>query len=302
MAKTEITIVTAFFDINRKNYKENSRTNEEYAKFFEFWARIRNNIIVYTDSNMAKKVESIRKKFNLIDKTQIVIVDDVTTIEPDFLSRMKSCRTTDFLNFRYIDNNADNDPYYNYIMFLKSWFVKDAVEKGYAKGLIAWLDFGFNHGGAVFPNEEEFDYLWEVNLPMDKITMFSFNDDDNKPIFRIVESYDVYIMGAPFIVPDKLAKKFWDLIKRSMDSLLNCGFIDDDQTLMLMASRIDPSLFNIIKSTWFMPLKICGGNHLNMRVQNNKISLKDKILHKYRVIKRNRRHTKNLKKMFNKKD
>ena len=295
----EITIVTAFFDIGRKNFKEKPRTNSKYAEFFEFWARMKNNIVVYTDEVMAEEVKRIRSQFDLLEKTKIVIVDDFRKIEPKTLSRLENInKTSDFINYRYMDNSADNNPLYNYIMLLKAWCINDAVEKGYAKGMIAWLDFGYNHGGAVFQNSDEFDFLWSAEVNKDKITMFSLKEDDNKPIFRIVESYEVYIMGAPFILPDKLANKFWTLINDSLNSLLDCGFMDDDQTLMLMASRKEPDLFNIIKSDWFMPLKQCGGEHLTMKKKESKVKFTDRVLYKYRVFKRNRNHFKRLKKIF----
>ena len=299
MKKNEVTIVTAFFYFVRNNFKGKSRSNSKYIEFFKFWARIRNKLIVYTDSIMAEEVKKIRSEFGLIDKTKIVIVDDVNKIEPELLKRLELItQTDDFINYRYMDNSADNNPKYNYIMMLKVWCIKDAVEKGLASGLVAWMDFGFNHGGKVYTNPLEFDYLWEAPVSTDKLTLYSIRDDDNKPLFRIIESYDVYMMGAPFIVPDKLALQFWELIKDSMNSLLDCGFMDDDQTLLLMASRKCPKIFNVIKSDWFMPLKECGGSHLTMKELEGKMSLKDKILYKYRVNKRNIRHFKRLKKIF----
>ena len=150
----------------------------------------------------------------------------------------------------------------------------------------------------MIPNKGDFDFLWQPNVSKEKITMFSLKDDDNKPIFRIVQSYEVYIMGAPFILPSKLAAKFWNLINDSANSLLDCGFMDDDQTLMLMAYRKAPDLFDIIKSDWFMPLKQCGGEHFTMNACEKTVKFIDKVLYKYRVLKRNKNHFKRLKKIF----
>ena len=116
----ELTIVTAFFDIGRKDFKGAPRSNQKYAEFFEFWARIQNKIVVYTDSVMAKEVKRIRKKFGLLDKTEVVIIDDVSIIEPELLNKMeKISKNKEFLSFRYMDNFADNNAKYDYIMFLK---------------------------------------------------------------------------------------------------------------------------------------------------------------------------------------
>ena len=40
------------------------------------------------------------------------------------------------------------NPLYNYIMYLKTYFLTDAINKGLVKNnMVAWVDFGFNLGG-----------------------------------------------------------------------------------------------------------------------------------------------------------
>ena len=60
----ELTIVTAFFDIGRKNFKGLSRSNELYLSYFKYWARIKNKLVVYTDKIMAKEVKKVRKEYD----------------------------------------------------------------------------------------------------------------------------------------------------------------------------------------------------------------------------------------------
>lgn len=298
--KKEVTIITSFFDVGREKFKGNSaRSNDKYLEYFKFWARINNNLVIYTDSDMAKKVQNLRKEFGLENKTKIIIVDDYSVIEPDILKRMSEISESEtFLKYRYMPNPADNNARYDYIMLLKSWCIKDAVEKGYANGNLIWLDFGFNHGGDVYTNPLEFDFTLEMDLPEDKITLFSIMEDDNKPIFQVIQSYDVYIMGFLMCVPSELASTLWNDVKKAMNSLLDVGFIDDDQTLLLMAARNNKDKYNIIASDWFMPLKEHGGEHLTVKNEKKKIALKDKLLHGYRVNKRNRNCVKNLKQIF----
>lgn len=295
----ELTIVTAFFDIGRKNFKDMPRSNKKYAEFFKFWARIKNKIIVYTDSVMAMEVKKIRKEFGLLDRTYVVVIDDISTIEPELLSKMeKVSEDQKFLDFRYMENSADNNAKYDYIMLLKSWCLKDCVERKLATGMLAWLDFGYNHGGKTYPNKEEFNFLWKTDLPKNKVTMFIKKEDDKKPIFQIVQSYEVYVMGAPFIVPSSLATRLWEEEKSAMLSLLDCGFMDDDQTIMLMVSR-NTDFVNLVKSEgWNLALKENGGEHLTVISQNSNYSLKDKLLYKYRVYKRNKKCINRLKKLF----
>ena len=58
----DITIVTAFFDINREGIKGFNRSNEKYLKAFEFWARIKNKIVVFSDKYTINEVKKIKEE------------------------------------------------------------------------------------------------------------------------------------------------------------------------------------------------------------------------------------------------
>ena len=277
----EITLVTAFFDIGRKDYKRYPRSNDDYLEYFSVWARMNNKVIVYTNSDMAKKVIEVRRKYGLESKTIIVEVNDETKIEKELYDKMHLISQNDeFLNFRFIHDALSNNAKYDYVMLLKYWCLKDAVQKGYANGMVAWIDFGFNHGDKCYINPEEFNFTWKTNLNSQKIHLFSLHELDDTPIFKHLMKLDDSLMGAPIILPDFLCDKFWNLVKLSMESLIRVGFIDDDQLLILMAYRENSELFEIHISDWFLPLKENGGDHLTVRKKekvNRKISLKHKI-------------------------
>ena len=59
----EITLVTAFFNIGRENFKAIPRSDSIYFKNFEAWARMRNKLIVYTQPQMSSIIMDIRKNF-----------------------------------------------------------------------------------------------------------------------------------------------------------------------------------------------------------------------------------------------
>ena len=48
----EITIISAFFDINRKDWYGFNRSRTEYLQYFKFWARIKNKLVIFTDYNI----------------------------------------------------------------------------------------------------------------------------------------------------------------------------------------------------------------------------------------------------------
>lgn len=84
-----ITLVTAFFDIGREEWKGFSRGREKYLDYFAHWARLKNPLVVYTDSQMAESVLSVRKQFGLQDRTHVIVIDDVETVAPDCCDKIK---------------------------------------------------------------------------------------------------------------------------------------------------------------------------------------------------------------------
>lgn len=272
-----ITIITAFFDIGRDDFTAIPRSNETYMNNFKFWARIKNNLVIYTDKKSANEILSIRNQFGLAAKTKIILIDNIDRIEPDILNRMCEVSNDEyFINFRYITNATSNIAKYSYLMLLKSWFMADAVKRELASGMVAWIDFGFNHGGELYTNPEEFAFEWKYNFT-DKIHLFYYKELDNKPIFEIVRRLNDSIMGCLIVLPSSLCSTLWNLNRQAMITLNKVGLSDDDQLILLMSYRENPELFEINESEWFLPLKTFGGKSLNIREKKNYSYIKNII-------------------------
>ena len=67
---SEITLVTAYFDIGRGLWKKQERDNNKYIEYFRFWARIKNRLIIYTTEEFREEIYEIRKSFGLEDRTK----------------------------------------------------------------------------------------------------------------------------------------------------------------------------------------------------------------------------------------
>ncbi|MCU9612324.1 hypothetical protein OEV98_01955 [Caldibacillus lycopersici] len=286
---SEISIVTAYFHINRENWKGFERSTEDYLAYFDFWARIQNNLIVYTNRHTASEVLSIRKKYNLDHKTKVIIVEDIYSIDEElYQSIVRTIANPFFRKFRLRPTNPETIiPEYIYLTLLKSWFVKDAIQKGYVAGKVAWLDFGFNHGGKCYSESSEFDFLWEFDFD-EKINLFTLRDIDDTPIFEIVRKMEDYITAGLIVAPDFLWIKLWKLTREAELVLNKSGMADDEQTIMVMVYRENPEIFTLHKSTWFMPLKDFGGGHLTIinNTQGNKFKVVLlKIMNKYKCLK-----------------
>jgi protein YibB len=264
---TEITIVTAFFDIGRAKWQGFERDANKYINYFKFWARIKNKIVVYTDAITAPHIWGIREAYGLKDRTQVVVVDDVETLDSKVLLQLKKViANKTLLQFRERPENPEaHSAAYDYVTYLKPYFMANAVKQNMAAGMLAWVDFGYNHGGEAFPISEEFCYQWEYDFS-DKIHIFATEEIDDMPVFEIVKCMRVYISGGIIVGPDVLWEKVYSLFRCSMLHLTNCGMADADQTLLVMAYREAPELFEVHPvMDWFMVLKEFGGAHLTLR-------------------------------------
>lgn len=272
---SEITIVTAFFDIGRGQWQKSQRAAENYLQYFRFWARMQNQFVIYTTQALKPRILEIREEFHLREKTEVVVIDDVFACDKEIYERIHHAMQHDLARafHKYPDHPESSNAAYNYITLLKSYFVSDAIKKDLAKGTVAWIDFGFNHGGETYVNPEEFAYLWNYNFS-DKIHFFARKELDCTPIFQIVREMDVYLIGGIMVAPDHLWEPLWQLERAAMLHLTACGLADDDQTIMLMAYRERPDLFELHGvEDWLLPLKLYGGSHLTIQAKKKKSKL-----------------------------
>ena len=274
---SEITIITAYFDINRKNWTGFERDNNKYINYFKFWARIQNNLIIYTSKEFTNTIYSIRKNFGLENKTHVVAIDDVFSCDKEIYQRMKKVMSNDILlKFHFPKETKRPNAWnvnYNYITYLKPYFVNKAIKDYNLKNLVAWWDFGFNHGGELgILDPNDFNFLWQYNFSP-KIHLFSTNYykvlEKNRPIFDMVRAIDSYIVGGCVVAPVVLWNDFAELARNSMLSLTRCGLCEADELIFLMSYYEKPELFVLHDvDFWYDGVRKFGGEHLKVKKEH----------------------------------
>lgn len=279
----EITIVTAFFDINRKDMGNFSRTNEQYFKYFDDWARIQNNLVIFCEPRYKDKIMSIRSKYGLKDKTYIYEINNLIDVDIELYNSISNTMNNIyFKEYMYFNQNPEViNPLYNFLMCVKPLLVNMAIKKYSLKGTISWIDFGYNHGLKYYPYVDEFDFLWKYNFDKKFIHLFCIKDIPNMPVFEIVRRMNSYIQGGTLIADADKWSVFWNIIRENMIILNNVGLADDDQILYLMAYNRYPELFKLHSANWNEPMKLYGGKHLTYIKQTTNNTLKQKILSIY---------------------
>lgn len=286
----KITLVTAFFDIGRENFNEIPRSKEKYFDYFKRWARIKNELIFVCENQLfADRVLQIRDEYGLKDKTQVILTGNIEEIEPKLLKKMKEIEQDPyFLNFRLKKVWPENMANYNYVMFLKYYSMYLASIKGKVDTrYLAWIDFGFEHGGEVFEDESDYLFEWEYDFG-DKVNIFRLPYEEKRPIFDVIRTIHPDSITGPIVIsPTSLVKEFYEKLKGLYYSLADIGLMDDDQLYLLYFSRQYPEICEVKETSyWFMAISEYSNHQFKIK-ERKKAGLFKRILRKiYHIFKR----------------
>ncbi len=251
-----MTIVTAFYDINRKDLDSFKRDYKKYMQYFSFWAGLKNELIVYTSAEFKDEILEIRKKYALYDKTKVV-VKELSSFDEYALKAMQKT-FTDYdqsKNRKFPQNIECKSALYCYLMYLKPFFVCHAIENNLCSSTeLLWLDFGFNHGSDFFTNSSQFNFLLQSqdSLARDKINFFSVKEKEENSIAYLYFCMETFLMGGILYASKDKWQIFKEDMKKALQHFLSFGIVDDDQLLFLWILRNLPQNYSVNKTKfWF---------------------------------------------------
>lgn len=251
---SEITIVTAFYDIGRTNWKAYPRSTEEYMQRFKWLCKLDNDIIVYTSSDLVKDIENIVKGRS--GKTTICAYDALKN-HKSLNRKISMIQNNSAYKSRVNPYQSHSPEYWNpeYVLvnLLKPTFVNMAINSGLVQtDMVAWVDFGYCRTPediGVYPR-------WNYNFDDSKIHLFSIREvSPDTNITSAIFNNEVYTIGTYYVAHTSM----WPTMKSMMDdtirSYIELGVMDDDQSIMLASVINNPELFeihNIHPSNWFV--------------------------------------------------
>lgn len=258
----ETTLVTAFYDIGRGSWASDPpylrRSKEYYFECFERMAWLDNNIIIYVGNKEdANKILNIREKYldqngnSLLYKTKVVIlpwenlkVDSILILEKQIKLVQKDQHFKEFIDPKNIVNPEYWSSDYILVNYLKPTFVVHAANLLGASedDLFLWIDFGYFRNPFKNNNIKKFLPSEELNKNGINIWANGFQKEEdvittiNKvPIFILIKTGQVIFRGCHIFAN----KKCWEILLKAyytnLVNLLEMGFVDDDQTLLLMS-------------------------------------------------------------------
>jgi len=250
---SDITIVTAFFDIGRGDWTPDKglphylqRSTDEYIKRFSYLASLDNDMVIYTSKELEATIAECRKGKE--DKTAILVVDYENEFK-DLKNSVDRIQKSKEFQSKIHPSQISNPEYWNkdyvIINWLKTFFVNHAIRSGNINTeLSAWIDFGYCRsidtlGGAT---------KWEYDFNPEKIHLFNYKEfDTSRTILDVISTNDVHILGAKIVAGIQAWDIMHQLMAHSAQELIKNDLIDDDQTLMLISSLLKPEYFELHK-------------------------------------------------------
>jgi len=250
-----ISIVTAFFDIGRETWTQDKglphylyRPLQTYFDRFANMAKLDNEMVIFTTPDLVDKVWEYRKGKE--DITKVIGIDYADEFK-DIRLAIASIQTNPEYQSKIAPHQARNPEYWSpdYVLVntLKSHFVNRAIHNGYTTNeIVAWVDFGYCRNTEEFIKGDK----WEYDFDTQKITLFRLKEfDTNRTILDLIANNDVHMTGGSIVGGKEVWPTFDALIQHSFNELYKNGLVDDDQTLLLMASLLKPDLFKIYDVT-----------------------------------------------------
>ena len=259
---SDITIVTAFFDIGRGDWtpdkglpKYLQRSTDTYFERFANMAKLDNNMVVFTSQDLVARVEKLRE-----GKPTKVIAKDFSNLAlklKNEITRIQSLeKYQEMINPKEVKNPEYWNPDYVLVNLLKSSFINFAINGGIIDtDLVAWLDFGYCREESTLNGVTH----WQYPFSEDKIHLFSIKDYvEGTYINDIIANNDVHITGPHIVAHKSLWPKLETMIMAHTKQLLENDLIDDDQTLLLMSTLSNPEFFElhpVSANDWFIIFK-----------------------------------------------
>lgn len=242
-----VTIVTAFFDVDRKNwgYHESEvstkyrRSVDYYLSCFKHMAALDNDMIIFVAPEMVEDVKHARAVHGRLERTVILTI-------ADFFSRPEVAHVVDVVGAALTERFRDfvwrptapefNKPKYVSLIALKPTFAATAVDLGLVRNRqLAWIDFGYvrSPDGVDAGREWRFDFG-------EKINFFNIFEIDDEPLYDVVRRAEAYFQAGHIVGPAQEWSRLRAMFDQALSALIACDLMDDEQTLMLMIYRQHP--------------------------------------------------------------
>ena len=262
----DIVYVTAFYNINRGEWKNFKRTSEYYLDSFKKFITTNKNIIAFIDDRyinddvLVNYIDNIKKFSN--NKTKFIpinmdwLLNNCETWKKNHISEkiMNSDEYKNKIPYRIANNYPENTySSYNTVNHCKIDFIKYSIDNDYVNqnDLICWCDFGY-YNSILGSNCDKYPCA-ELDLKKFNHNKLNFclrnkiGPNDLNMDYTLVYAPEIFT-GSFFAGSLEKMKELYYLYHSCLDELYNNNISDDDQHVYLRCFIKNPSLFELFLS------------------------------------------------------
>lgn len=249
-------IVTAFYDIGRGQWQHFQRSTERYFQCFERLCLHENDIVVFSQPEFRERFEALqRRKPNLT-----VVYRDIFSEHAELLERIRSIQQDPAFRAGIgpIESPEYNSAEYVLVNYLKSEFCCQAIASGrHAAEQVAWIDFGYVRKPRQVARSGRWISPWKRGIHVFALRPLSPAIE----ILPTIQTNTVYIQGCHLVAHRDEWPFFKACMQEALQTLLAQGWVDDDQTLLMMSALRHPERFTVHEAVaerrldWFFLLR-----------------------------------------------
>lgn len=255
----DLTVVTAFFDLDRWNWVYYKRSEDEYLKYFKNMLQLDCNMVIFTEPKYESFVRENREG-NLKDKTIVMLtfLQDIVAYKK-YYSLIK-----DIMNkpgFTALHPNPTcpelTKPLYDVMVWNKMFFLSECVHYNFFNtNYFFWMDAGYTHNTIDLKNIK-----WNPSPLLNKETFYinllcDINPITSNPIDFFYQYKDVItggFFGGHKISINQVGYLFYKLID---EIIAHYEIVDDEQYFLTILAKRYPELFTTIEGYgWYGGIK-----------------------------------------------
>lgn len=233
---SDMTIVTGFINIidNGKNKTHGLKKHKySYKEQSIPTLKIKQKMVIYVSKELYQHVYQIREKYNLLNITKIIIIDNEYLYMKDKIEKIReNCKK---------NNKVYRNPYYISAVSTRYNFMRNAIKNNFfSTNYFTWIDFAASHSIRIsentllYYNQCKFRISWIARYKKSK--GFTYNH---------------YVLGGGIFGGHKyIIKLICDLHDQVFIDNMNLGYnCNDDKTLWFIFERY-PELFDTYFSAY----------------------------------------------------
>lgn len=244
------TLVTAFFDLDRENWKDYRREINEYKKNAERVLSLYDNFVIFVEEKNVDFVKECRK--NLLNKTLIIVTEIKDLYYYKYLDQITKVMNSEEFKRDLVNPMCPEvcKPLYNVVCFEKAEFLhKVACKNPFNSNRFCWIDFGI-HEHMLHDNKlskKLFNFELPENISLCCRRMPSEEDKDIQVFFKSNSN-----RLCATIISGGARHLFYFKIKceEIILSALEKGIIDCEQSIYTIVYLNNPKLFRLYYGDW----------------------------------------------------